>query len=167
MKDRILLEDVKKVPMVKAFIDRQSTSAPGVYRVSFAMPACSQHRRQHSGKAGLSPGWRVGRHRGLPRPGYVITVTITASPGAPGHADPAGTGDALGGDRPGHRRHGNHEEEYGQPVNNIAAALILADKSDTPDPCAIQMANFDIHDRSITPPSILPAGGAGQADHWN
>jgi hypothetical protein len=44
---------------------------------------------------------------------------------------------------------GNHEEEYGQPVNNIAAALILADKSDVhssrvrnPD-----VANFDIHDR--------------------
>jgi len=44
---------------------------------------------------------------------------------------------------------GNHEEEYGQPVNNIAAALILADKSDVhrsrvrnPD-----VANFAIHDR--------------------
>jgi len=44
---------------------------------------------------------------------------------------------------------GNHEEEYGQPVNKIAAALILADKSDVhssrvrnPD-----VANFDIHDR--------------------
>jgi len=44
---------------------------------------------------------------------------------------------------------GNHEEEYGQPVSNIAAALILADKSDVhssrvrnPD-----VANFDIHDR--------------------
>lgn len=44
---------------------------------------------------------------------------------------------------------GNHEEEYGQPVNNIAAALILADKSDVhrsrvrnPD-----VVNFDIHDR--------------------
>lgn len=44
---------------------------------------------------------------------------------------------------------GNHEEEYGQPVNSIAAALILADKSDVhssrvrnPD-----VVNFDIHDR--------------------
>lgn len=44
---------------------------------------------------------------------------------------------------------GNHEEEYGQPVSNIAAALILADKSDVhssrvrnPD-----VVNFDIHDR--------------------
>lgn len=44
---------------------------------------------------------------------------------------------------------GNHEEEYGQPVNAIAAALILADKSDVhrsrvrnTDP-----ATFDIHDR--------------------
>ncbi|RDV82992.1 HD domain-containing protein [Ammonifex thiophilus] len=43
----------------------------------------------------------------------------------------------------------NHEEQYGQPVNNVAAALILADKSDVhrsrvrnPDP-----ATFDIHDR--------------------
>ncbi|WP_441057782.1 HD domain-containing protein [Desulfothermobacter acidiphilus] len=43
----------------------------------------------------------------------------------------------------------NHEEQYGQPVNNVAAALILADKSDVhrsrvrnPDP-----ATYDIHDR--------------------
>lgn len=43
----------------------------------------------------------------------------------------------------------NHEEHYGQPVNNVAAALILADKSDVhrsrvrnPD-----IATFDIHDR--------------------
>ncbi len=44
---------------------------------------------------------------------------------------------------------GNHEEEYGEPVNQVAAALILADKSDVhrsrvrnPD-----IATFDIHDR--------------------
>ncbi|GAV25054.1 HDIG domain protein [Carboxydothermus islandicus] len=44
---------------------------------------------------------------------------------------------------------GNHEEQYGQPVNNVAAALILADKSDVhrsrvrnQDP-----ATYDIHDR--------------------
>lgn len=43
----------------------------------------------------------------------------------------------------------NHEEQYGQPVNVVAAALILADKSDVhrsrvrnPD-----FATFDIHDR--------------------
>lgn len=44
---------------------------------------------------------------------------------------------------------GNHEEEYGQPVNQVTAALILADKTDVhrqrvrnPD-----VATFDIHDR--------------------
>ncbi|MBE3598184.1 MAG: HD domain-containing protein [Limnochordaceae bacterium] len=44
---------------------------------------------------------------------------------------------------------GNHEEEVGQPVNPVSAALILADKSDVhksrvqnPD-----RARFDIHDR--------------------
>ncbi len=44
---------------------------------------------------------------------------------------------------------GNHEEEYGHPTSEIAAATILADKSDVhrsrvrnPD-----MAAFDIHDR--------------------
>lgn len=44
---------------------------------------------------------------------------------------------------------GNHEEEVGQPVNAVSAALILADKSDVhrtrvqnADP-----ARFDIHDR--------------------
>jgi metal-dependent HD superfamily phosphatase/phosphodiesterase len=43
----------------------------------------------------------------------------------------------------------NHEEEYGHPVSNVAAALILADKSDVhrsrvrnPD-----LSSFDIHDR--------------------
>ncbi|MBE0467779.1 MAG: HD domain-containing protein [Candidatus Desulforudis sp.] len=43
----------------------------------------------------------------------------------------------------------NHEEEYGQPINVVSAALILADKSDVhrsrvrnPD-----FATFDIHDR--------------------
>jgi metal-dependent HD superfamily phosphatase/phosphodiesterase len=43
----------------------------------------------------------------------------------------------------------NHEEDYGQPVNTVAAALIMADKSDVhrsrvrnPD-----LATFDIHDR--------------------
>jgi len=44
---------------------------------------------------------------------------------------------------------GNHEEEYGQPVNHIAAALILADKSDVHrsrvrNP---EVVDFDIHDR--------------------
>lgn len=44
---------------------------------------------------------------------------------------------------------GNHEEEYGQPVNNIAAALILADKSDVHRSRVrnTDVANFDIHDR--------------------
>lgn len=44
---------------------------------------------------------------------------------------------------------GNHEEEYGQAVNAVGAALILADKSDVhrsrvrnPD-----ISTFDIHDR--------------------
>ena len=44
---------------------------------------------------------------------------------------------------------GNHEEEYGEPVSDVAAAVILADKSDVdrsrvrnPDP-----HTFDIHDR--------------------
>lgn len=43
----------------------------------------------------------------------------------------------------------NHEEEYGQPVSSVSAALILADKSDVhrsrvrnPD-----FSTFDIHDR--------------------
>lgn len=44
---------------------------------------------------------------------------------------------------------GNHEEEYGEPVNQVAAALILADKSDVHrsrvrNP---ELATFDIHDR--------------------
>ncbi|MDA8064213.1 MAG: HD domain-containing protein [Thermaerobacter sp.] len=44
---------------------------------------------------------------------------------------------------------GNHEEEYGQPLSDVSAAVILADKSDVhasrvqnPKP-----AEFDIHDR--------------------
>lgn len=43
----------------------------------------------------------------------------------------------------------NHEEQYGQPVSNVSAALILADKSDVH---RIRVRNqdfatFDIHDR--------------------
>ena len=43
----------------------------------------------------------------------------------------------------------NHEEEYGQPVNNVAAALILADKSDVHRSRVRNpnLATFDIHDR--------------------
>jgi len=44
---------------------------------------------------------------------------------------------------------GNHDEGSGVPVNNVAAALILADKSDvrrTRVRCS-EIANFDIHDR--------------------
>ena len=44
---------------------------------------------------------------------------------------------------------GNHEEEYGQPVNNLSAALILADKSDVHRSRVrnTDLATFDIHDR--------------------
>lgn len=44
---------------------------------------------------------------------------------------------------------GNHEEEYGQPVNSVAAALILADKSDAHRSRVRNQdfATFDIHDR--------------------
>jgi hypothetical protein len=44
---------------------------------------------------------------------------------------------------------GNHDEESGSPVNNIAAALILADKSDVHRTRVrnTDIANFDIHDR--------------------
>ncbi len=43
----------------------------------------------------------------------------------------------------------NHEEEYGQPVNNVAAALIMADKSDVHRSRVRNQdfATFDIHDR--------------------
>jgi len=44
---------------------------------------------------------------------------------------------------------GNHEEEYGQPVNHVAAALILGDKSDVHRSRVRNrdIASFDIHDR--------------------
>lgn len=44
---------------------------------------------------------------------------------------------------------GNHEEEYGQPINNVAAALIMADKSDVHRSRVRNQdfATFDIHDR--------------------
>ncbi|MCL6612289.1 MAG: HD domain-containing protein [Peptococcaceae bacterium] len=43
----------------------------------------------------------------------------------------------------------NHEEQYGQPVNAVAAALILADKSDVHRARVRNQdfATFDIHDR--------------------
>lgn len=44
---------------------------------------------------------------------------------------------------------GNHEEQYGESVNNVAAALILADKSDVHRSRVrnTDLATFDIHDR--------------------
>ncbi len=44
---------------------------------------------------------------------------------------------------------GNHEEEYGHPVNSVAASLILADKSDVHRSRVRNQdfATFDIHDR--------------------
>jgi metal-dependent HD superfamily phosphatase/phosphodiesterase len=44
---------------------------------------------------------------------------------------------------------GNHEEEYGEAVNSVAAALILADKSDVHRSRVrnTELATFDIHDR--------------------
>ncbi|KAF0197490.1 MAG: hypothetical protein FD169_472 [Bacillota bacterium] len=44
---------------------------------------------------------------------------------------------------------GNHEEEYGQSVNDVAAALIIADKSDVHRSRVRNrdFATFDIHDR--------------------
>lgn len=43
----------------------------------------------------------------------------------------------------------NHEEQYGQPVNSVAAALIMADKSDVHRSRVRNrdFATFDIHDR--------------------
>lgn len=44
---------------------------------------------------------------------------------------------------------GNHEEEYGNPINPVAAALILADKSDVHRSRVTNrdFAKFEIHDR--------------------
>ncbi|WP_031516107.1 HD domain-containing protein [Desulfofalx alkaliphila] len=43
----------------------------------------------------------------------------------------------------------NHEEQYGHPVNHVAAALIIADKSDVHRSRVrnTDFATFDIHDR--------------------
>ena len=44
---------------------------------------------------------------------------------------------------------GNHEEEYGEPVSDVSAAVILADKSDVHRSRVRNrdVATFDIHDR--------------------
>lgn len=44
---------------------------------------------------------------------------------------------------------GNHEEQYGNPINHVAAALILADKADVHRSRVRNQdfATFDIHDR--------------------
>ncbi|MEA4883469.1 MAG: HD domain-containing protein [Clostridia bacterium] len=44
---------------------------------------------------------------------------------------------------------GNHEEEYGHPVNEVSAAVILADKTDVHRTRVRNrdVASFDIHDR--------------------
>ena len=44
---------------------------------------------------------------------------------------------------------GNHDEEFGDPISNVSAALIIADKSDVRRSRVRNpnMINFDIHDR--------------------
>jgi metal-dependent HD superfamily phosphatase/phosphodiesterase len=44
---------------------------------------------------------------------------------------------------------GNHEEDYGEPVSDLAAAVILADKSDVHESRVREMdpALYDVHDR--------------------
>lgn len=55
---------------------------------------------------------------------------------------------------------GNHDEGEGEPVSPIAAALILADKSDVRRSRVRQDGDFDIHDRvnfSVLSSSLAPS----------
>lgn len=155
MKDRILLEDVKKVPMVKAFIEigNQHLGSLGFTEHSFrhaglvASIAANILERlgypQRDGELAAIAGYLHDLGNVITRynhgqSGAYLAMQVLQELGMPWE-EIALVIAAIG----------NHEEEYGQPVNNIAAALILADKSDVhrtrvrnPD-----VANFDIHDR--------------------
>lgn len=61
---------------------------------------------------------------------------------------------------------GNHEEEIGNPVNDVSAALILADKSDVHRSRVYNrdVATFDIHDRvnhAVTHSDLLVDAASG------
>lgn len=155
MKDRILVEDIKKLEMVKTFIEtgNQHLGAMGftehsfrhaglvanisaniLERLGYPQRECelvaiagylhdigNVVTRYNHGQSGAYLALQILRELGMP---WEETALIMS---------------AIG----------NHEEEYGQPVNNIAAALILADKSDVHRSRVRNrdVANFDIHDR--------------------
>lgn len=155
MKDRVLVEDIKKLPLVKAFIEigNQHLGVMGYTEHSFRHAGLVSNiaanilerlgypqrdrelvaiagylhdignviTRHNHGQSGAYIAMQILQERGMPWEEIALVIAAI----------------------------GNHEEEYGQPVNNIAAALILGDKSDVhrsrvrnPD-----VVNFDIHDR--------------------
>lgn len=155
MKNQITVEDVKKLPMVKSFIEmgNQHLGAMGF----------TEHSFRHAGLVSNIAS-NILEHLGYPQrdcelvaiAGYLHDIgnVITRN-----HHEQAGAYLALqilkDLKMPWDEiaviiaAIGNHDERHGQPVNDIAAALILADKSDVhrsrvrnPD-----VVNFDIHDR--------------------
>jgi metal-dependent HD superfamily phosphatase/phosphodiesterase len=155
MSDRILVEDIRKLPMVKSFVEigNQHLGAMGFtehsYRHAGLVSNISSNILERLGYpkrdselvaiAGYlhDIGNVVSRYN-HGQSGAYLAMQILQELKAPWD-EVAVIMAAIG----------NHEEEYGQPVNNIAAALILADKSDVhrsrvrnPD-----VVNFDIHDR--------------------
>lgn len=155
MKERIVVEDIKKLPMVKAFIQtgNQHLGAMGFTEHSFRHASLvasiagnilerlgyPQRDRELAAIAGyLHDMGNVITRYNHGQSGAYLALQILQELAMPWE-EIALIIAAIG----------NHEEEYGQPINNIAAALILADKSDVhrsrvrnPD-----VANFDIHDR--------------------
>lgn len=155
MKERIVVEDIKQLPMVKAFIQtgNQHLGAMGFTEHSFRHAnlvasisgnilerlGYTQRDQELAAVAGyLHDMGNVITRYNHGQSGAYLALQILQEQGMPWE-EIALVIAAIG----------NHEEEYGQPINHIAAALILADKSDVhrsrvrnPD-----VANFDIHDR--------------------
>ncbi|MCR4420166.1 MAG: HD domain-containing protein [Clostridia bacterium] len=151
----VRLEDVKRDPEVAVYIARSNEylGAIGytehgqrhvnlVAQVAYNILTHLGHPRRTAELAAIAGylhdiGNVVGRHN-HGQAGALIAYQILGRLGMP----PEEVAQVVG-------AVGNHEEEYGQAVNPVAAALILADKSDVHrsrvrnrDP-----ATFDLHDR--------------------
>ncbi len=153
--DRLTLRDVRREPRVRVYITKANEQMAAI--------GFTEHGHRHAGivatisrsiLTSLGHGERTAElaaiagylhdmgcvinRAGHVEAGAIMAFQILSSLGM----DPIEIADIVG-------AIGNHEEPHGLPINPVAAAVIIADKSDVhftrvqnPDP-----ANYDIHDK--------------------
>lgn len=151
----LMLDDVRKIPEVRVFVEKANEhlgvmgfTEHGVRHASLVSTIARNilerlgHPEREAELAAIAGymhdiGNMAGRdHHGSV--GAVLATMILLKAGM----DPSEVATIAG-------AIGNHEEQVGQAVNNVAAALILADKSDVHRSRVrnVDPATFEIHDR--------------------